>query len=320
MPGQRRVSADVTGGSRLRHSCPVPYVDANGLRFYVETLGSPSDPAMLMVNGFGSQINGFDPTLAEMLARRGRFVVRYDNRDVGLSTRLDGHPIPLAALQEARRNGTETPEVAYTFSDMAADGMTILSALGIERAHVVGSSMGGMIAQTMAIEHPGRLLSLTSIMSTTGEPHVGQSTTEANAALMSAPATTREDYIIQGVRNRAVNASKRHYDPEFEAFRLARDWDRGIYPEGTARQLCALLASGSRAEGLAALDVSTLVIHGRDDILIEPSGGMRTAELVAGSVFALLSDMGHDYPRPIWPTLVDLLITHQDRAGHAVHE
>ena len=121
---------------------------------------------------------------------------------------------------------------------------------------------------------------------------------------------------IEGVRNRAVFASKRHYDPEFEAFRLARDWDRGIYPEGTARQLCAVLASGSRAVGLAKLAVPTLVIHGRDDILIEPSGGMRTAELVAGSVFALMSDMGHDYPRPIWPTLVDLLITHQDRAGH----
>ena len=306
----------MTRDGLLHHSGSVPHVDANGLQFYVETHGSPDDPAMLLVNGFGSQINGFDPTLAEILAGRGRFVVRYDNRDVGLSTRLDGHPIPLAALHEARRSRTEIPEVAYSFSDMAADGMAILSALGIERAHVVGSSMGGMIAQMMAIEHPGRLLSLTSIMSTTGEPDVGRSTGEATTALMGAPATTREDYIIQGVRNRAVYASKRHYDPEFEAFRLARDWDRGIYPEGTARQLCAVLASGSRAEGLAKLAVPTLVIHGRDDILIQPSGGMRTAELVAGSVFALISDMGHDYPRPIWPTLVDLLITHQDRSGH----
>lgn len=271
---------------------------------------------MLMVNGFGSQINGFDPGMADMFARRGRFVVRYDNRDVGLSTRLDGHPIPVADLVDARRNGTELPDVAYTFSDMAADGMAILSALGIERAHIVGSSMGGMIAQTMAIEHPARLLSLTSIMSTTGEPDVGQSTTEANTALMSAPATTREDYISQGVRNRVVYSSKRFYDREFEAFRLARDWDRGLYPEGTARQLCAMLASGPRAEGLAALDLPTLVIHGRDDTLIQPSGGLRTAELVRGSVFAFLSDMGHDYPRPLWPTLVDLIVTHQDRAGH----
>ncbi len=294
----------------------MPHVDANGLQFYIETLGSPSDPPMLMVNGFGSQINGFDPGMAEMFARRGRFAVRYDNRDVGLSTRLHGQPIPVAALYDARRNGTELPDVAYTFSDMAADGMAILSALGIERAHVVGSSMGGMIAQTMAIEHPDRLLSLTSIMSTTGEPDVGQSTSEANTALMGAPATTREEYISRGVRNRVVYSSKRFYDPEFEAFRLARDWDRGIYPEGVSRQLCAILASGPRADGLAALDLPTLVIHGRDDTLIQPSGGARTAELVRGSVFALLSDMGHDYPRQLWPTLVDLVVAHHDRAGH----
>lgn len=298
------------------HSGSVPHFDANSLQFYVETLGSPDDPAVLMVNGFGSQINGFDPGLAEMIARRGRFVVRYDNRDVGLSTHLDGKPIPLDALYDALRNGSDIPAVSYTFSDMAADGMAILSAVGIERAHVVGSSMGGMIAQTMAIEHPGRLLSLTSIMSTTGEPDVGRSTSEATTALMGAPATTREDYITQGVRNRVVYSSKRFYDPEFEAFRLARDWDRGIYPEGISRQLCAVLASGSRAEGLAALDLPTLVIHGRDDTLIQPSGGARTAELVRGSVFALLSDMGHDYPRPLWPTLVDLMVAHQDRAGH----
>ena len=294
----------------------MPQIDANGLQFYVETLGSPGDPAMLLVNGFGSQINGFDPGMADLFARRERFVVRYDNRDVGLSTRLHGQPIPVAALVDARRNGTELPDVAYTFSEMAADGMAILSALGIERAHVVGSSMGGMIAQTMAIEHTDRLLSLTSIMSTTGEPDVGQSTSEANTALMGAPATTREEYISQGVHNRAVYSSKRYYDPEFEAFRLARDWDRGLYPEGTARQLCAIYAAGSRAEGLAALDVPTLVIHGRDDTLIQPSGGLRTAELVRGSVFALISDMGHDYPRQLWPTLVDLIVTHQDRAGH----
>ncbi len=294
----------------------MPHVDANGLQFYVETLGSPSDPPMLMVNGFGSQINGFDPTLAELFATRGRFVVRYDNRDIGLSTRLDGLPIPLAALYDARRNGTETPAVPYTFSDMGADGMAILSALGIERAHVVGSSMGGMIAQTMAIEHTDRLLSLTSIMSTTGEPDVGQATPAANTALIGTPATTREEYISQGLRNRAVYSSKRFFDPEFEAFRMTRDWDRGIYPEGVSRQLCAILASGPRAEGLAALDLPTLVIHGRDDTLIQPSGGFRTAELVRGSVFALLNDMGHDYPRELWPTLVDLIVTHQDRAGH----
>lgn len=300
--------------TRCRHTWRMPHIDTNGLQFYFETHGAPTDPAVLMVNGFGSQINGFDPVLAELLAKRGRFVVRYDNRDVGKSTRLDGQPVPLAAIYAARNNHTPMPTVPYTFSDMAADGVGLLTALGIERAHIVGSSMGGMIAQTMAIEHPDRALSLTSIMSTTGEPKVGLSTPEANAALMTKPATNREEHIAQGVRTRAVFASKKHFDPEFEAFRLGRDWDRGMYPEGTARQLCAILVAPPRTEALAVLAVPTLVIHGRDDTLIEPSGGFRTAELIPGSTLAFLSDMGHDFPRQLWPTIVDLIVGHQNRA------
>ena len=311
----RRNGVHVTSRDELRHTVAVPHIDANGLQFYVETHGSPEDQALLLVNGFGSQINGFDPLLADQLADRRRYVIRYDNRDVGRSSRLTGQPVPLAALQAARANGTAMPTVAYTFSDMAADGMGILAALGIERAHIVGSSMGGMIAQTMAIEHPDRLLSLTSIMSTTGEANVGRSTREATAALLTTPASTKEEHIEQGVRSRAVFGSKRLFDADFESFRLGRDWDRGIYAEGTARQLCALLAAGSRAEGLAGMTIPTLVIHGRDDTLIDPSGGFRTAELVRGSTLAFLSDMGHDYPRALWPTIVDLVITHQDRAA-----
>ncbi len=293
----------------------MPIVPANGFQFYVETHGSPRDPAVLFVNGFGSQINGFDPVLADRLAERGRYVVRFDNRDVGKSSRLDGQAVPLAAIHEARQNRTTMPRVAYSFSDMAADGMGVLTALGIERAHIAGSSMGGMIAQTMAIEYSERVLSLTSIMSTTGEPKIGQSTPEATAALMTKPATTRDEHVAQGIRSRAVFSSKKHFDPEFEAFRLGRDWDRGMYPEGTARQLCAILSAPPRTEGLRALRVPTLVIHGRDDTLIEPSGGFRTAELVPGATLAFLSDMGHDLPRPLWSTIVDLMVGHQNRAA-----
>jgi pimeloyl-ACP methyl ester carboxylesterase len=217
-------------------------------------------------------------------------------------------------LIAARKNKSELPPVAYKLSDMAADGMGLLSALGIVTAHILGCSMGGMIVQTMAIEHPQRVLSLTSVMSTTGESDIGQSTKEANTALLAAPASNRQDYIDQGVATRKIWSSKRHFDGAWEATRLGADWDRGIDPSGHARQFAAIIASGHRADALRTLTAPTLVIHGRDDTLIDPTGGLRTAELVPGSVLAYLSDMGHDLPRPQWPLLVDLVIGHQNRA------
>ncbi len=185
----------------------------------------------------------------------------------------------------------------YTLSDMAGDGLGLLSALGIERAHVVGASMGGMIAQTMAIEHPQRVLTLTSMMSTTGEPEVGQATPEALEALLAPAATDREGYIASA-ESWMLWHSRRY--PELEETRAiaAESYDRGHYPQGTSRQLAAMIASGSRAEGLARLRVATLVIHGQDDTLIAPSGGERTAELIPDARFVLIEDMGHDRP---WP-------------------
>ncbi len=292
----------------------MPRIAANGIDIEYATHGSPNDPALLLVNGFTSQMTtGFDPVMAEMFAARGRYVIRYDNRDVGLSTHLDGHPAPVAALIAARKNKAELPPVAYKLSDMAADGMGLLSALAIDRAHILGCSMGGMIVQTMAIEHPSRVLSLTSVMSTTGESDFGQSTKEANTALLTPPANNRQDYIDQGVTMRRIWSSKRHFDAGREATRLGADWDRGIDPAGHARQLCAIISSGHRADALPSLDVPTLVIHGRDDTLIDPTGGLRTAELIPGSMLAYLSDMGHDLPRPQWPMLVDLVVGHQNR-------
>ncbi len=293
----------------------MPRIAANGIEIEYRTHGSPNDPALLMVNGFTSQMpTGFHDEFCEMLAARGCFVVRYDNRDVGLSTHLTGQPAPFSEIVKALREGTSMPAVAYTMSDMAADGMGLLSALGIEKAHIAGVSMGGMLVQTMAIEHPGRVLTMTSIMSTTGEPEFFSSTPEANAALMVPPAATRDEYIQQGIECRKVWSSVKYYDPDYEAGRLGADWDRGIDAEGNARQFCAIRASGPRHEGLRNLRIPTLVIHGRDDTLIEPSGGFRTAEIIPGAMLAYLSDMGHDLPRPLWPTLVDLMISHQARA------
>jgi pimeloyl-ACP methyl ester carboxylesterase len=261
-------------------------------------------------------MNIHDTDFNEMFAARGRYVIRYDNRDAGLSTHLDGQPAPYGEIMAARKNHTPLPEVAYTLSDMAADGVALLSALGIDKAHIMGMSMGGMIVQTIAIEHAPRVLSLISVMSTTGEPDIGRSTPEANTALMVPPAATRDQYIAQGVVSRRAWSSKKHFDPDRETARLGADWDRSVDAFANARQLCAILASGSRAESLRNLQIPTLVIHGRDDTLIDPTGGFRTAELIPGAVLAYLSDMGHDMPPPLWPILADQIIGHQERSGH----
>src|SRR4051812_25350232 len=199
----------------------------------------------------------------------------------------------------------------YSLRDMACDGTDLLHALGIDRAHVVGSSMGGMIAQRMAIEFPDRVLSLTSMMSSTGEQEYGQSTPEAQQVLFSPRPTDREGYMA-GAERELVWASRRYGDAERLRALAAAGYDRAYYPAGVPRQLAAMILDGSRAEALTTLDVPTLVVHGLDDTLIDPSGGRRTAELVPGSRLLLVQDMGHDRPPALWPHLVDAIGAHTD--------
>jgi pimeloyl-ACP methyl ester carboxylesterase len=239
-------------------------------------------------------------------------VIRFDNRDCGLSSKLEGQGAELADVMAATSAGdfARARELAaYTLSDMADDAVALLEALGIQRAHVAGASMGGMIAQTLAIEHPQRLLTLTSIMSTTGEPEYGRSTPEAREALLTPPPSDRAGYIDAAQRT-LVWRSKRY--PELDdARRLAGEsYDRCYCPEGTSRQFAAMIASGSRAEGLAQLDVPTLVMHGLDDTLIQPDGGERTAALVPGAQLLLIEDMGHDRPQPLWPEICGAILQH----------
>jgi len=198
------------------------------------------------------------------------------------------------------------PAVAYTLSDMAADGIGVLDHLGIDRAHIAGVSMGGMIVQTMAIEHPDRVASLTSIMSSTGDPRVGAPTPEARDALLAPPPAEREAFIEASVRAK-VWQSKKYFDEGEVRSLAAAGFDRSFSPEGSKRQLAAIYASGDRSEALTALDVPTLVIHGRDDTLISPEGGFRTAELIPGARLLFVSDMGHDLPKPLWPELVEAI-------------
>jgi len=277
-----------------------------------ETFGDPADPTVLLVMGFGAQLIAWDEDFCRALADRGRHVIRYDNRDCGLSTRFDHHPVDMGAFIAAVTSGDIAAALAmipYTLRDMADDGLGLLTALGVERAHVVGSSMGGMIAQTMAVAHPERVLTLTSMMSSTGEPEYGRASPEAQAVLFRPRPADREGYIAAAERD-LVWASKRYGDVRALRELAAAGYDRAHHPAGTARQLGAMVLAGSRAEALRGLTVPTLVVHGLDDTLIDPSGGRRTAELIPGARLMLVPDMGHDRPRELWPQLIDALAAH----------
>ncbi|MEO5974535.1 MAG: alpha/beta hydrolase [Ilumatobacteraceae bacterium] len=268
-----------------------------------DSFGRETDPALLLIMGFMAQMVMWDSEFCSLLAAGGLHVIRFDNRDCGLSTHLNGESVNADDVLRAAMLGEPIPKVPYTLSDMAADAAGLLDYLGIERAHVLGASMGGMIAQTFAIEYPQRTLSLTSVMSQTGELEFGQSTPEALEAILTPSPTDREEYIKFSTRWQIWH-SKKYRSDELSFAAAIRDFDRMFYPEGGPRQLAAIYASGSRADQLRLLNVPTLVVHGMDDTLISPSGGQRTAELVPNARLLMLDDMGHDLPRPLWPTFV----------------
>jgi pimeloyl-ACP methyl ester carboxylesterase len=280
-----------------------------GIELEYVTAGDPAHPPLLVVNGYTSQLISWQQGYVDRLVEQGLFVIRFDNRDVGLSTKLGGQRVSPGDVLSASLRGEPLPPVPYTLSDMAADGIGLLDHLGIDRAHIVGNSMGGMIVQTMAIEHPERIASVTSVMSSTGDPRVGRPTPEARDALLAPPPADRDDFIVAALNSR-IWASKKYCDSNWLQKVAAAQYDRCFYPEGATRQLAAIYASGDRREGLETLEVPMLVIHGRDDTLIAPEGGERTAELVPGSRYLLLSDMGHDHPEPLWPVLAEAIGGH----------
>ncbi|MGZ4806562.1 MAG: alpha/beta fold hydrolase [Ilumatobacteraceae bacterium] len=261
---------------------------------YYEAFGDPADPALLLVNGLGSQCINYHEDWCAMFAARGLRVVRFDNRDVGLSSKFDDAPV--GAQGEA-----------YTVSDMAADGIAVLDALGVEHAHVMGLSMGGMIVQVMAIEHRDRLLSMTSVMSRTGEPGYGGSTPEAFALLTAPPATDRDSFIAAHVAGLRVWGSPAFADETRWRRDAERAFDRCFHPTGTTNQYRAIMASPPRAEPLRHVSTPTLVMHGDRDTLIDVSGGRRTAELIPDARFEVIEGLGHDYPPQLWGRWVDLV-------------
>jgi pimeloyl-ACP methyl ester carboxylesterase len=264
----------------------MPTAHHDDVELFFEVFGADTDPTLLLINGLGSQCINYDERWCEMFAAQRYRVIRFDNRDIGLSSKLD--------------------ERAYALRDMAGDAVAVLDAAKAGRAHVMGVSMGGMIAQRLAIDNGERLLSLTSAMSRTGEPDSGQSSPEALAVLMAKPARTRDEYVDNQIGGARVFGSKPEWiDEPYLRARAGRAFDRCYCPAGVGRQMQAVVADGNRAEALRALTIPTLVIHGDRDTLINPSGGRRTAELIPGARYVEFEGMGHDYPAAVWDRWVE---------------
>ena len=276
-----------------------------------ETFGDPADPAVLLVMGLGTQMLGWHEDFCATLAGRGFFVIRYDNRDVGRSSSMAGRPpTPLQLLARSKK------AAGYTLDDMAADGVGLLDALGVDRAHVVGASMGGMIAQTIAARHPERVLSLASIMSNTGARFSGQPALRTYGVLLRPAPRDRAGYVEHTVRAFRAIGSPGFPRDEAELRDMAgRSYDRGHDPAGAGRQLAAIIASGDRTPLLRRIAVPTVVIHGSADRLVRPSGGRATAKAIAGARLVVVRGMGHDLPRGAWPQVLDAITENAARAG-----
>jgi pimeloyl-ACP methyl ester carboxylesterase len=277
-----------------------------------ETFGDADAPPLLLVMGLGTQMLAWRDGFCAMLADRGLRVVRFDNRDIGRSTHLRGVRPP-TVWQLLRR---DSRAAAYTLDDMADDAAGLLDALGIESAHVAGASMGGMIAQALAARHPARVLTLTSIMSTTGHRLKGQPALKVYPFFLARRPATRDEAVERAVKLFRVVGSPGFERDEADLRDLvARSFDRGEGDaSGTGRQLAAILASGDRTAALRQIRAPTLVIHGKADRLVRPSGGRATARAIPGARLVEIDGMGHDLPRALWPRLADLIVEHAERA------
>jgi pimeloyl-ACP methyl ester carboxylesterase len=287
----------------------VPTAHVNGIEIEYLTHGDPADPALLLVMGLGAQLTAWPDGFVDQLVSRGFHVIRYDNRDVGLSTKFEGMP-DIPALFTG-----DTSSATYTIEDMADDGALLLEELGIDVAHVMGASMGGMITQALVVRHPQRFLSAASVMSTTGDRSVGAPTGEAMAALLRPVATSREEAVAASVAASKIIGSPAYpTDDATIAERAGAAYDRSYCPEGTARQLGAILGSPDRTAGLHNVTMPFLVIHGDADPLVTPSGGEATAAAVPGAKLIKIPGMGHDLPDELWDTIIDAVVANTELA------
>lgn len=290
----------------------MPQIAANGIQIEYEDYGDKSDPALLLVMGLGAQLTLWPMELVDALVERGFRVIRYDNRDIGLSHKFDGVKAPgiLRAMLMTRFGFT--PKVPYKLSDMAADAVGLLDALDIEKAHIVGASMGGMITQHIGFGFPDRVLSLTSIMSTTGHAKLSRASTEAMKALTTRPkdaelATIREHGLML---SRAIGSPGYRADPDVIRAKAELNFKRSFYPEGMSRQIAAIIADGDRRGRLKGITAPTLVIHGEADPLVPVDGGHDTAAHIPGATIKLFPGMGHDLPIELVEPMADVVAEH----------
>jgi pimeloyl-ACP methyl ester carboxylesterase len=287
-------------------------ITANGISLEYDEHGDPADPPVLLVMGLGAQMTLWPQELVDALVQRGFRVIRYDNRDIGLSQKMDGAKAPgIVKLMLLSRLGMK-PKVPYTLADMANDGIGLLDVLGIEKAHIVGASMGGMIAQHMAFSHPDRVLSLTSIMSTTGNRKLPGGTREAIGALTRRPASMDEDVLVEhGLTvSRAIGSPGYRLDEDAVRARSRALIRRSFYPQGMPRQLAAIMADGDRRERLRSVTAPTLVIHGEADPLVPLPGGQDTAQHIKGASLKTIPGMGHDLPLALVDEIADAVAQH----------
>ena len=317
----QRASGEVQASGGLRRHAPpstiprMEHTKVGSVELCYELLGEPGDPCLLLVNGLGGQLIAWDDGFLEHLQEQGFRVLRFDNRDAGLSTEFsDGPAFDLKAGMAGDKSAA-----AYTLDEMADDAAGLLDVLGIPGVHVVGVSMGGMIAQTMAIRHPSKVLTLCSIMSTTGSRNLAPSTPEAQRVLMTRPPEDRSSFIEKELETYKVIGSPDFGLPDDRVREgAAAAFDRSFRPDGVARQLMAVMVSGDRTLALNDLDVPTLVIHGEDDPLIRASGGKATAEAIPGSRLLIIPGMGHDLPPATWSQIVAAIVDNARRAGERV--
>ncbi len=292
----------------------MPQIQANGISIEYEAHGDPANPPLLLIMGLGAQLTLWPIELVEALVDRGYYVIRHDNRDIGLSTKFSEHGIPNFKRVALMRMLGLRAKLPYRLTDMAQDAAALLDVLGIERAHIVGGSMGGMIAQLLAIDHPHKVRTLTSIFSTTGNRRLPPPRKEAMEALLSKPpaSATLEAVIPIGIKvSRAIGSPAYPTPEERLRERITRDFHRSFFPEGAARQLAAIVDDGDRRKRLRSVTAPTLVIHGVDDPLVPVEGGRDTARAIPGAKLHEIAGMGHDLPLELVEEIAGAI------AGHA---
>ena len=294
----------------------MPKTNINNIEIEYETIGDPISKPLLLIAGLGSQMLAWSDEICESLANRGFYVIRFDNRDVGLSTKLEDAGLPnFLEINTVYARG-EIPEVPYILEDMVDDVIGLLDALNIDKVHVCGASMGGMIAQVLAYKHPSRLLSLTLIMSTTGNPDLPQSKPEIMAQFFAPVPSEREAYIEEMVKRGRLIHGTFPYDEDQSREYMANDYDRGYYPEGVTRQLAAMAVPGNLKPKLAAIRAPTIVIHGREDPLNSVEAGKEIATEIPEAELLILDGMGHSFPREVIPQIVNAIVANSNKNGN----